>query len=117
MNNSDRLHTQAWQEFSFFCDSVETNQNQYIHEENFSDSPVFPLSQAQVGDIVRIIELQNLENIDHLVRMGFILGAELEIKSHIKSGSVIVALQDKSLGLGADTAIHILVSKTYSNPK
>jgi Fe2+ transport system protein FeoA len=43
--------------------------------------------------------------------MGLIPGIEIQIKSCMKSGSVVVAWQDKCLGLGADIAARIMVKK------
>jgi ferrous iron transport protein A len=43
--------------------------------------------------------------------MGFVPGAELQIISSTETGSAIVVLQNKSLGLGADMAQGILVTK------
>ncbi|NJL10223.1 MAG: hypothetical protein HC908_08755 [Calothrix sp. SM1_7_51] len=52
-NNSQR---NDWQSFSFLCDSTGSEKSQ-SEELNLSDSNIFPLSQAEVGDFVCIVEI------------------------------------------------------------
>ncbi|MFH7025275.1 MAG: ferrous iron transport protein A [Heteroscytonema crispum UTEX LB 1556] len=106
---------QEWQEFPFFCEPTSKQANQKSISRDELRSAVLPLSYAKVGDRLRIVEMQHIENINHFLEMGFIPGAELQILSQMKSGSAIVALQDKCLELGADTAAHILVKKAEQN--
>jgi Fe2+ transport system protein FeoA len=106
---------QEWHDFSFFCEPTSKQVSQKLVARGESRSTVLPLSYAKVGDRLRIVKIQHSESIHHLLKMGFIPGAELQILSQMKSGCAIVALQDKCLELGADTAAHILVKKAEQN--
>ncbi|NJK37854.1 MAG: ferrous iron transport protein A [Oscillatoriales cyanobacterium RM1_1_9] len=70
---------------------------------------MFPLAAAQVGDRVRIITLNCGESDNRLMAMGFMPGVILELVNCSATGSVIVALQDQRLGLGAEMAQQIQV--------
>lgn len=108
---SDNFKTAAWQGFTFFCDAPETNINQTEIPKLLSDD-MLRLSEAKVGDRVRIVELYHPEAcILQLTSMGFIPGVELEIISHTTSGSVIIFLNNQSIGLGADIAHNMAVKK------
>jgi len=71
---------------------------------------VFPLSTVRVGDRIRITALTCGDANNRLMGMGLIPGAVLEIVSTTPTGSVIVALQEQRLGLGAEMAQKILVT-------
>ncbi|WP_026731374.1 FeoA family protein [Fischerella sp. PCC 9605] len=113
MNNSDRSVSRAWQGFTFICNTPKTTLNENLNgsDKTQSDSPVFPLSQAKQGEVVCIVTFNHLDNIDYLSSIGLIPGIEIQIKSCMKSGSVVVAWQDKCLGLGADIAARVMVKK------
>ncbi|MCX7593378.1 MAG: ferrous iron transport protein A [Fischerella sp.] len=107
MNNNDRSQIRTWEGFTFICDTPTTALN-----ENFDDSDaVFPLSQARQGDVVYIVSFPRLSNINYLSSIGLIPGREIQVKSRMKSGSVIIAWQDKCLGLGANIAACVMVKK------
>jgi ferrous iron transport protein A len=69
----------------------------------------FPLATSQVGDLVCITALNCGAANNRLMGMGLIPGAVLQVISCTATGSVVVALQDQRLGLGADMAQHIQV--------
>ncbi|MDX2229537.1 MAG: FeoA family protein [Leptolyngbyaceae cyanobacterium bins.349] len=69
----------------------------------------YALAIAQVGDRVRIVALNCGEANNRLMGMGFMPNVVLEVVSRTATGSVIVALQDQRLGLGAEMAQHIQV--------
>lgn len=71
--------------------------------------PAFALANAKVGDRVRIVALNCGESNPHLAGMGLVRGVVLEIASRTATGSVIVALPDQRLGLGAEIARQIQV--------
>lgn len=73
------------------------------------DARVSPLSTKQVGDRVRIVSLNCGEANNRLMGMGFMPDVVLQVISCTATGSVIVALQDQRLGLGADMAKRIQV--------
>ncbi|MBW4468343.1 MAG: ferrous iron transport protein A [Pegethrix bostrychoides GSE-TBD4-15B] len=74
-----------------------------------SDVSIISLTTTKVGDHVRIVSLNCGESNSRLMGMGFIPDAVLEVISCPATGSVIVALQDQRLGLGADMAQQIQV--------
>lgn len=63
-----------------------------------------PLSAAQVGDRLRLVELDCGETNQRLMGMGLVPGALLEVISQMTTGSVIVAIQNQRLGLSPDLA-------------
>lgn len=64
----------------------------------------YPLATARVGEQVRIVALNCGEANNRLMGMGFMPDIVLGIVSRTATGSVIVALQDQRLGLGAEMA-------------
>jgi ferrous iron transport protein A len=72
-------------------------------------SQQFSLAIASVGDRVRILSLHCGEVNNRLMAMGLMPGVVLQVVSCTTTGSVIVALQDQRLGLGAEMAQHIQV--------
>jgi Fe2+ transport system protein FeoA len=106
--SSNSWQTQNWQEFTFFCDTSKDKPNR---NHCAPKDAVFSLSQCRVGDCVCIVELQVSESIHLLRDAGFIPGATVLVQSCTDTGSVIVVLQNKSLGFGADMAGNIFVKK------
>lgn len=70
---------------------------------------MFPLAATKAGDRVRILTLNCGESNSRLVAMGLTRGEVLEVVSRTGTGSVIVALQDRRLGLGMEMAQQIRV--------
>ncbi|MCU0571053.1 MAG: ferrous iron transport protein A, partial [Oculatellaceae cyanobacterium Prado106] len=68
------------------------------------------MSSRRMGDRICIVELECGDTNQRLIAMGLIPGAVLEIVSTTATGSVIVALQDQRLGLGAEMAQRIQVA-------
>lgn len=104
-NNFNSPGTGKWSGFKFFCGdpSQKFNLNSYDN--------LISLSETEVGDVVCIGEIQPMDCIDYLLNMGFTVGTELQIVSKTRSGSVVVNLNDKCLGLGADMARSIFVKR------
>jgi ferrous iron transport protein A len=107
------LQPPGWQGFMYVSGRA-------IEPLNYSDSPLdeagnpfnasaFPLSKTRVGDRVRIVSLNCGESNNRLMGMGLMPDMVLEIVSCTPTGSVIVALQDQRLGLGAEMAQQIQV--------
>ncbi len=112
MNNNENLNrnfnsgnTGKWGGFKFFCGAQSRKLNLKSHENLIS------LSETEVGDIVCIVKVNPIDCIDYLLNMGFTIGTELQIISVTKTGSVVVNLNDKCLGLGADMASSIFVKR------
>ena len=71
----------------------------------------FPLTMANVGDRVWIVELNGEDGFARrLMDMGLTLGCELQIVSRTSSGSVVVGIQDNRIGLGAEMARQVIVT-------
>ncbi|MBP0017147.1 MAG: ferrous iron transport protein A [Cyanobacteria bacterium SBLK] len=70
----------------------------------------FPLSEAGCGSQVWIVGYRGREGLDRLLEMGLIPGVQLQIISNQPSGSVIVAIDNNCMGLGAGMAQTIMVS-------
>ena len=80
-------------------------QNQLMGEQ------LFPLSTTQIGDRVLITQILSGQNLEHrLSQMGLTLGSEVQVISKTKSGSVVICIQDKQIGLGAGMANQVMVS-------
>ncbi len=73
------------------------------------NAQILPLSATQVDDRLRIVTLNCGEANNRLMGMGLIPGAVVEVISSTATGSLIVALQDQRLGLGAEMAQRIQV--------
>jgi ferrous iron transport protein A len=109
-DSSDPIRTGNWQGFTFFCNGFDPDKTQ-SQEPGAIDDDVFPLSDTQIGDVLCIIQLQLKSSVKYLLKIGIFPGAELQVVSRSNTGSIIVTLQGKSVGLGADMAASILVRK------
>lgn len=69
----------------------------------------FTLSEAEVGDRLQIVALNCGGANARLMGMGLMPGTCLEVISKTASGSVVVAIGEHRLGLGADMAHQITV--------
>ena len=72
---------------------------------------VSPLSQARTGYSVWIVGFGQKGGVKRLLGMGLAPGMKLEVISSQPSGSVIVAVENQRIGLGAGMADKILVSE------
>ncbi|MEB3178554.1 MAG: FeoA family protein [Nostocaceae cyanobacterium] len=102
---------QTWQKFSFFCDALQTSTKQQPLIEDNTNADLFSLSCVKVGDRVSVVAFRTLECIESLVKMGLRPGVEIKVLSNTDSGSVIVKLAGKCVGLGADTADNVMVTR------
>ena len=80
-----------------------------VVEKNMLETAKNSLAETKVGERVRLVELDCDSANSRLRGMGLIPGAFMEIISKTADGSVVVALQDQRLGLGADLAHQIQV--------
>jgi ferrous iron transport protein A len=107
-----------WQSFVYLSESPDQKMSGEDRSE-MTDSfesklPTIFLAEAKVGDRVRIVSLNSGEGNNRLMAMGLIPGVILEVISCTGTGSVIVAFNDQRLGLGADMAQQIEVTKILS---
>ncbi|MCA1995292.1 MAG: ferrous iron transport protein A [Coleofasciculus sp. S288] len=99
--------------FTFFGESSEIWQ----YKEDFDEisqkginQASFPLAMTKGGDRVWIVGFRGKEDTRHLLSLGLTPGSELKVVNCTSSGSVIVAVQDNRIGLGASIAQKILVT-------
>lgn len=110
------VNPQDWPGFVYVSDGIHDQSAHSGQSDRPLDDPetppstkVFPLSTLQVGDRVRIVSLNCGEANNRLMGMGFMPDVVLEVISCTATGSVIVALQNQRLGLGAEMAQRIQV--------
>ncbi|MEG5058676.1 FeoA family protein [Microcoleus sp. A2-C5] len=97
--------------FTFYGETPEVSQTEDSSIEAQPDSSQtksFPLAMASIGDKLRIVKLKGSEGtVRRLIGMGFVSGIEVQIISN-SGGSVIVAIGDNRIGLGAGMAQKIM---------
>lgn len=112
----EELKPSGWQRFVYLSEAIDDPHrlldqlDRLTGEENSPASAGFPLSAAQVGDRVCIQALNCGEANNRFMGMGLMPGAIVDIISSTSTGSVILALQDHRLGLGAEIAQRIQVT-------
>jgi len=75
----------------------------------------YPLAQVEMGKTVWLVGFQGTGGINRLLGMGLNPGIQLQVISSQPRGSVLIAIQDNRIGIGAEMAEKILVSD--SQPK
>jgi len=75
----------------------------------------YPLAEVAMGKTVWLVGFQGTGGINRLLGMGLNPGIQLQVISSQPSGSVLIAIQDNRIGIGAEMAEKILVSD--SQPK
>lgn len=114
------LSRSNWQRFVYVSDATaQADRSGVANRPPDSPEPipiqqVFPLSTMQVGDRVRIVSLDCGDSNPRLMGMGLMPDVVLDVVSCTATGSVIVALQDQRLGLGAEMAQKIQVMNADS---
>jgi len=109
------LRPPDWRGFLYMSEAVDLSgdRTDVAHpasgEAGLFSTRVFPLSTMQVGDRLRIVSLNCGEANNRLMGMGLIPGAVLQVISCTAGGSIMVALDDQRLGLGAEMARQIQV--------
>ncbi|MEG4225000.1 FeoA family protein [Microcoleus sp. N9_B2] len=97
--------------FTFYGETPEVSKTEDSSTEAQPDSAKsksFPLAMAIIGDKLRIVKLKGSEGtVRRLIGMGFVSGIEVQIISN-SGGSVIVAIGDNRIGLGAGMAQKIM---------
>lgn len=103
--------------FTFFGGSDEGGQklkNLAKLDEESGDGLSFPLSKAKVSDRLWIVVSREREDQGHLLGMGLNPGKEIEVISKAPGGSVIVAIQNKCIGVDGRMASKIMTSSDRS---
>lgn len=115
-DNADppRRRRKGWG-FDFFSDSSETQTENEQPRENLNNNEHYPLSQTHVGQSVWIVGFVGHGGMGRLLGMGLTPGIQVQVISAQPSGSVLVAIQDNRIGVGAGMAQKILVSNEPIN--
>ena len=107
----------GWQKFTYVSGSPQSDPHSVnlsvSMSHNASDSSgltLFPLSATKVGDRVQIAVLHCGDANNRLMGMGLMPGAIAEVVSSTGTGSIILALGNQRLGLGADLTPKIQVA-------
>ncbi|MEG4282339.1 FeoA family protein [Microcoleus sp. A006_D1] len=96
--------------FTFYGETPEVSQTEDSTEiqPDSAQSKSFPLAMASIGDKLLIVKLKGSDGtVRRLIGMGFVSGIEVQIISN-SGGSVIVAMGDNRIGLGAGMAQKIM---------
>ena len=96
--------------FTFFGDSNEGEKENTELPETSKNSEHYPLSQTHVGQSVWIVGFVGHGGMNRLLGMGLTPGTQVKVVSAQPGGSVLVAIQDNRIGVGAEMAQKILVS-------
>lgn len=91
--------------FSFFGGSAEKTE---APPPEIPDSS-YPLAQVSVGKTVCLVGFLGREGMNRLLGMGLTPGVHLQVISSRPGGSVLVAIQDNRIGIGAGMAEKIMV--------
>ena len=98
-------HRKAWK-LTFFGGNDQGNKLQ-----NFQEShSIYPLTHASVNSKVKIVEIQNPQDVVYFSNLGLIPGVHLQILNNQGNGSVMVTVQDQSIALGSAIAREIIVT-------
>ncbi len=109
-----RRRRRGWT-WDFFSDSSESQKENKKLLETLNNSEHYPLSQTQVGQQVWIVGFVGHGGMSRLLGMGLTPGIQVQVISAQPSGSVLVAIQDNRIGVGAGLAQKILVSNEPIN--
>lgn len=125
LNNRQKRHRRhrGWQ-FTFLGEISETqedksNQTQFASEliqNKLKTEGLLPLSSTQVGDRLVITQILRGRNmVCQLRKQGLTLGSEVLVISKTTTGSIIVSIGDRQVGLGAGMANKVMVKTIEKN--
>ncbi|WP_107669185.1 ferrous iron transport protein A [Cyanothece sp. BG0011] len=103
--------------FDFFSDCDETQEETPEQGKNPHHSGHYPLSQTQVGQKVWIVGFVGKGGMSRLLGMQLNPGTQVQVISVQPSGSVLVAIEEHRIGVGAGMARKIWVSNEPVNKK
>jgi ferrous iron transport protein A len=108
VTESDKIFNRQ-QAIGEISDRPSSQQSNYCTEEDLSS---FPVAIAHPGDRLFILHLKGSEPMQHyLMNVGLCPGKEIQVVSLTDSGSAIVSIGDRQLGLSAAQAHQIMVTK------
>jgi ferrous iron transport protein A len=101
--------------FTFYGETPEASETENSSTETqpaVGEGKSFPLAMASIGEKLRIVKLKGSEGtVRRLIGMGLVPSIEVQIISN-SGGSVIVAIGDNRIGLGAGMAQKILCTSS-----
>jgi ferrous iron transport protein A len=105
------LNPKSFGGFTFYGETPEVSQSEDSSTETqpaLGEGKSFPLAMASIGETLRIVKLKGSEGtVRRLIGMGLVPTIEVQIVS-TSGGSVIVAIGDNRIGLGAGMAQKIM---------
>nr|WP_144051433.1 FeoA family protein [Geminocystis herdmanii] len=112
MMKSSKTENIHWQKFSYWGEKSNLeDETTTTLGQKFSSSS-YALSQAKTGATVWVVGFTEKGGTNKFLGMGLIRGTKLQIVNAQPSGSVMIAIQDQRMGIGAGMANKILVSDT-----
>jgi ferrous iron transport protein A len=97
--------------FTFYGETPEVSETEDSSTETqpaVAGGKLFPVAMASIGEKLRIVKLKGSEGtVRRLIGMGLVPAIEIQVISN-SGGSVIVAIGDNRIGLGAGMAQKIL---------
>lgn len=104
-------HPRLFGGFTFYGETPEASETEDSSTANqpaVGEGKSFPLAMASIGEKLQIVKLKGSEGtVRRLIGMGLVPSIEVQIISN-SGGSVIVAMGDNRIGLGAGMAQKIL---------
>jgi Fe2+ transport system protein FeoA len=97
--------------FTFFSSGLEREALPSL-EDNRREESIFSLTHANAGDRFCIVGFRgNTDVIEHLHYLGLHPGTVLQVVSRSISGSVIISVSGRRLGLGRQMTQRVMVSQ------
>ncbi len=108
---NQQSNSRQFEGFTFYGETPEVSETENSSTETqppVGEGKSFPVAMASIGEKLRIVKLKGSEGtVRRLIGMGLVPGIEVQIISN-SGGSVIVAIGDNRIGLGAGMAQKIL---------
>jgi ferrous iron transport protein A len=112
---NQQSNSRQFEGFTFYGETPEVSETEDSSTETqpaVAGGKSLPLAMASIGEKLRIVKLKGSEGtVRRLIGMGLVPGIEVQIISN-SGGSVIVAIGDNRIGLGAGMAQKIMCTNS-----
>lgn len=112
---NQQSNSRHFEGFTFYGETPEVSETENSSTETqppVGEGKSFPVAMASIGEKLRIVKLKGSEGtVRRLIGMGLVPGIEVQIISN-SGGSVIVAIGDNRIGLGAGMAQKIMCTSS-----
>lgn len=112
---NQQSNSRHFEGFTFYGETPEASETENSSTETqppVGEGKSFPVAMASIGEKLRIVKLKGSEGtVRRLIGMGLVPGIEVQIISN-SGGSVIVAIGDNRIGLGAGMAQKIMCTSS-----